>query len=139
MTIGDLARRDVVTARRSETVQDVATKMRDQNVGSVVVTDAGHAVGIVTDRDVVVTVVGANLDPMEMTAGDVMTEDPAMAHVEDGVLEVTKAMRDNAVRRMPVVDDGRLAGIVTLDDLSRLFVDELDNLMVVVEAESPPY
>jgi len=75
-----------------------------------------------------------------VTAADVMTADPATIPGEAGVFELTDAMRSAGVRRMPVVDDGGdLAGIVTLDDLNRLLVDELTNLADVVESESPPY
>lgn len=140
MTVADIARDDVVTTRPDTAIADVAATMDDQNVGCVVVTEDGRPTGVVTDRDVAVRVVGGTEETADVTAADVMTTDPATIPGEAGVFELTDAMRSAGVRRMPVVDDGGdLAGIVTLDDLNRLLVDELTNLADVVESESPPY
>lgn len=140
MTVNDIAREDVVQTTPDAVITDVAETMREENVGCVVVTEDGRPTGIVTDRDVTVRVVAEREDPERVTASDVMTADPATIPRDAGVFELTEALDAATVRRMPVVDDdGDLAGIVTLDDLTRLLVDELDHLTGVVEAESPPY
>jgi CBS domain-containing protein len=140
MTVRDIARDEVVTTQPSASVADVAATMRDENVGCIVVTEDGRPTGVVTDRDVALRVVADGESPDSMTASDVMTADPATIPTDAGVFELTEAMSSAAVRRMPVVDDERnLAGIVTLDDLNRLLVDEMGELTDVVEAESPPY
>lgn len=140
MPVSDLAREEVVTARRNTPVADLAKAERDENVGSVVIEDEGRPVGIVTDRDLAVRVLAEELDPATTTAEDVMTEDLCTAATDDGVFELIDSMCENGVRRIPVVDDeGQLAGIITHDDLSRLLADEYRNLAGVVEAESPPY
>ncbi|WP_255150223.1 CBS domain-containing protein [Halorarius halobius] len=140
MPVSDVARTDVVTASRAQTAGNLATVMSEEEVGSVVITDERKPVGIVTDRDLVVEVLEPRRDPKTTTAGDVMTESPATVTATEGVFEATRAMHDNTVRRMPVVDDeGNVAGIVTLDDLLVLLTDELDNLASVIESESPPY
>ncbi|WP_128478692.1 CBS domain-containing protein [Halorussus pelagicus] len=138
MTVEDIARDDVVTTRANASIADVAVTMREENVGSVVVTEDDQPTGIVTDRDVALQVVAD--DKSDLTAADVMTTDPATIPGRAGVFELTDAMRSAEVRRMPVVDDdGNLAGIVALDDLNRLLVNELDNLADVIESESPSY
>ncbi|WP_135827144.1 CBS domain-containing protein [Halorussus ruber] len=140
MTVQDIARDEVVTTQPSASIADVAATMREENVGCVVVAEDGRPTGVVTDRDVALRIVADGESPEEMTAGDVMTGDPATIPTDAGVFELTEAMSAAAVRRMPVVDDGgSLAGIVTLDDLNRLLVDEMGELADVVEAESPPY
>lgn len=139
MTIRTLARSDVVTATEETTAMDLAATMHDRNVGSVVVEDGGRPVGIVTDRDLAMDVLRTGGDPRTTTAADVMTPDPVTASVDDGVFEVTAAMSEAAVRRMPVVDGDQLVGLLALDDLLVLLSDELRNLAGVVEAESPPY
>lgn len=139
MTVSELMRADVVTAAPETPVSDIATEMRDSNVGSVVVVDEAAPVGVVTDRDVAVRVAAERLDAGDLTAADVMTEDPATVPVGTGIFEVSEAMNDAGVRRMPVVDDGELVGIVTMDDMNVLLVGELDNLTDVVSGESPPY
>jgi CBS domain-containing protein len=139
MTVADLMRTEVVVAPPELPVTDVARELRDQDVGSAVVVEDDHPIGMVTDRDIAVRIAADNLDPEQMTARDVMTQDPVTVDADAGVMEVCSAMADAGVRRMPVLKANELAGIVTLDDLTRLLVDELDALTDVVEAESPPY
>lgn len=139
MTVADLMREDVVTASRETPINEVATAMREETVGSVVIVEDDVPVGLVTDRDVAVRIAADRLDAGEMPAENVMTEDPVTVDVDTGVFELCATMGEEGVRRMPVVDDGYLAGIVTLDDLSVLLTDELGNLAGVIEAESPPY
>jgi CBS domain-containing protein len=78
------------------------------------------------------------LDPTDTTAHDVTTGEPITAPVEAGLLALTATVRDEGVRRMPVVDGDDLAGTVTMDDLYRLLVDELGNPSELVVKESPP-
>jgi CBS domain-containing protein len=139
MTIADIMREDVVTTSPETPVNEVATTMRDETVGSVVVVEDGAPTGLVTDRDIAVRIAADALDATEMTARDMMTEDPETVDVDTGVLELCNAMHDAGVRRMPVVDGGDLAGIVTLDDLTVLLSGELEQLAGVIQSESPPY
>ncbi len=114
--------------------------MKEEEVGSVVIEADGKPVGIVTDRDLTLEVLEPRRDPTETTAEEVMTETPTTVNSDDGVLDATATMYEKGVRRLPVVDsDGALTGIVTLDDLLVLLTDELDDLVGVIEAESPPY
>lgn len=140
MPVSDVAREDVITATNDQSAGNLATVMREEAVGCVVIVDDDKPVGIVTDRDLVMEVLEPRHDPTEVTAGDVMTETPATLRLDHGVFEATEAMADASVRRMPVVDgNGDLAGIVALDDFVVLLARELDNLAGVIEAESPPY
>jgi len=139
MPVRDIARREVVTAKPDTPIAAVASELRDLKVGSVVIEEAGAPVGIVTDRDIAVRVVAAERDPAETTAADVMTEDPVTVDSDAGVFAVIDAMLDNAVRRIPIVDDGRIDGILTHDDLTRLLAEESRELAAVVESESPAY
>ena len=139
MTVRDLMRENVVTASRETPVKELATAMRDENVGSVVVVDDGAPVGLVTDRDITVRIAAGRLDVDEMTAESTMTENPVTVDVDTGIFELCNRMDEEGVRRMPVVDGGDLAGIVTLDDLTVLLSGELEKLAGVVEGESPPY
>jgi len=140
MPVEDIARRDVMTVRRDHSAGNLATVMKEEGVGSVIVESGGAPVGIVTDRDLVVAVLEPRRDPAEVTAGDVMTETLVTASLDEGIFSAIETMGDHAVRRLPVVDDdGDVAGIVTLDDFSVLLAEELDNLADIVEAESPPY
>lgn len=140
MTIQSLARTDVVTVGPDTPITAAAAMMGEKRVGSVVVIDEKHRViGVLTDRDIAVDVVGAARDPSELSAGDAMTDEPFTLDAEVGVFQAIHAMRDAGVRRAPVVADDKLTGIVTLDDLLVLLAGEFDDLAAIVKAESPPY
>ena len=129
-----------MTAQRDQSAGNLATVMKEENVGSVIIEEDDRPVGIVTDRDLVVEVLEPRADPTTVTAADVMTETPVTVDTDAGVFEAIRQMHEHSVRRMPVTGtDGGLAGIVTLDDLLVLLSDELDNLAGVIETESPPY
>jgi CBS domain-containing protein len=108
----------VVTANLSDSVLSVAKLMRDQAVGSVVITDgSGAPCAMVTDRDLAVRALAAESDPEsaieECTSRPLVTGEPEM-----DLKEAAALMVQHRVRRLPVVDDDRLEGIVTLDDIA---------------------
>ena len=140
MPVIDVARTGVMTAHRDQSAGNLATVMKEENVGSVIVEEEGRPVGIVTDRDLVLEVLEPRADPSAVTAAEIMTESPVTVAEDDGLFEAMTTMHEHAVRRLPVVNaDGDVAGIVTLDDLFVMLADELDSLTGVIEAESPPY
>lgn len=140
MPVRNLARSDVVTAPVDASIRDLAATMRDERVGSVVVTEADAPVGIVTDRDLAVRVLAADADPSELAAADVMSPDLHTIGPGDGFYQATEMMRRYGVRRLPVVDDDRnLRGIITADDLNELLADEHQEMAGVIRAQRPPY
>lgn len=140
MTLSDLIIEGVETAGPDATVEALSMRLAEAGVGSIVIEEEMTPVGIVTDRDVAVRVDARDRDASDVRAADIMSPDPVTVPVDAGLLDVTQAMRDHAVRRIPVVDDsGRLVGIITLDDVTVLLAAELSNLGEVVQAESPPY
>jgi CBS domain-containing protein len=133
MTIGELCNREVASATRATSVREAAQMMRSHHVGDLVVVEMRegerYPVGIVTDRDIVVSVVAAAVDADALTVGEVMGPGLAAVRESDGVLECVRFMRRKGVRRLPVVDAaGRLAGIVSADDLLALMATELSAL-----------
>lgn len=133
MTIGAIRTREVVTARRDTTVAEAARLMRSGHVGDVVIVEErdGREVpcGIVTDRDVVVSVVAKGLDAETVSVGEIMAPELATGHERDGVARTIDLMREKGVRRLPVVDShGSLAGIVSLDDLFAFLAMEMASL-----------
>jgi CBS domain-containing protein len=119
MKTGDVCKRDVVTALADATLSDIAKQMRSRHVGSVVIVDTSRKpIGIITDRDIVVEVVAAGLDPKTLAVGEAMTRHPTLALESDDASWSLKVMRDRGVRRLPVMNEaGELSGIVALDDL----------------------
>lgn len=140
MAIADLIIEGVETAGPSTTVEALAMRLEEANIGSIVVEEEMKPVGIVTDRDIAVRVDARNERASDVTAADVMTPDPVTVREDSGLLDVTRTMRGHAVRRMPIVnEDGTLVGIITLDDVMALLTTELADLRSVIQAESPMY
>ncbi len=110
----------------------VAQLMRKHHIGALVVVDADektHAIGIVTDRDLVLELMAEGLDPAIFTAGDIMSIDLVTATPEMDALEAVQLMKTHRLRRLVINDDeGRLVGIVTMEDVLELLASELANL-----------
>lgn len=139
MPIEDLSRSDVITAEPETPVTDLAVTMDEENVGSIVITEDETPVGIVTDRDLTVRILGEEADPMEQTAEDVMSSDLSTVEGGAGFYEAAEVMADNGVRRLPVCEGETLVGIITVDDLNELLADEQQQFAEIVRAQRPEY
>jgi CBS domain-containing protein len=141
MPVSSVARQqsELVTVSPDAPVQEVADLMHREGVGSIIVVRENEPVGIVTDRDLALDIIPEGRDFAGMTARDVMARDPVTVNANEGVLEACRLMRERSIRRLPVVEDGELVGIVTLDDLIVLLDDEMSDLSEVIRAESPPW
>jgi len=139
MPIEDLARSDAVTADPETSVAELAATMDEENVGSVVITNDETPVGIVTDRDLTVRVLGEQVDPTEQTAEDVMTTDLYTAEPGDGFYEAANLMADHGIRRLPICEGDTLVGIITADDMTELLADEQQHLGNIIRAQRPEY
>jgi len=140
MRVGDFCIRDVVQCTREASALEMSQLMREAHVGGVVVVDQPNgkkiAVGIVTDRDLVMEVMAKERDPAQVTAKDLMAKELVTVGEANDVYEAAELMRERGVRRTPVVDDqGGLVGIVTLDDLLKIISEQLALLARVVVRE----
>lgn len=141
-TAGEFCNRRVVVAKKGESILDVARRMRDEHVGSVVVVEHqanvdSVPVGILTDRDLVVRVL-ANTDRHvhSFRVGELMTQKPILAWEDEDLADVLKRMRSYGIRRIPVVDrDGILRGIVTLDDVLEFLQEQAAEMSVLLSRE----
>jgi CBS domain-containing protein len=91
--------------------------MRERNVGSVVVCEAGRPVGVITDRDLALAVLADNADP-DGIAGDHASQPLVAGDIEMDLGAAADLMIQHHIRRLPLLDDGELAGIVTIDDVA---------------------
>lgn len=133
MRIGEICTVQTIYCKRDETVQGAALLMRKFHVGDLVVVDQPDAeripVGIITDRDIVVSVIALGLDPASLLVGDIMSDDLMTSSVDDDVYETIERMRFRGIRRSPVVNAaGGLAGIVSVDDLLEFLAEEMGEL-----------
>jgi CBS domain-containing protein len=117
MLIRDVMTESVVTAEADSSVREVAELMRERNVGSVVLVADGALTGIVTDRDLAVSVVADDRNGADHAA-DHASAPVVTAAVAMDVRQAAELMISHGIRRLPVLDGARLRGIVTLDDLA---------------------
>jgi CBS domain-containing protein len=109
---------DPFTLPSSSSVFEAAKVMRDSNIGDVLVVDGGKLAGIVTDRDITVRVVAEGKDPKSTAIKEICTGDVVGVAPNDSVERAVRMMREKALRRLPVVEDGRPIGVVSIGDLA---------------------
>src|SRR5690606_24996100 len=115
---------------------EAAWAIENNNIGAVVVQQHGEVVGIVTDRDLTVRVLGRELNPRETRLADVMTRDVVTLPPDGSRMEAIQLMRTHGIRRIPLVDaSGGVAGVVTLDDLLADEAAPISELGAVVRAQ----
>jgi CBS domain-containing protein len=128
-----------VTILPTQTVQDAALKMRDQHVGAIVVMQDDRAVGIVTDRDIVLRGVVDGRDPKSTLIREIMSRDLKVVRVDEKIDDALTSIHTAGVRRVPIVDTkGKPVGMVTLDDLVVLMAGELSVAAGAVRANRGP-
>lgn len=133
MRIGGIATLEAVHCKREASVLEAALLMRQHHVGDLVVVDevGGELmpVGILTDRDIVVSLVAEGLDAKSIEVGDIMSTELLSASEDADVHETIERMRFKGVRRLPVINSsGVLAGVVSVDDLMEFLAEEMTEL-----------
>ncbi|GCD20124.1 CBS domain-containing protein YhcV [Cellulomonas algicola] len=116
-TVADVLSPSPITVETTATVREAAELMREHDVGDLVVVEQGRLVGIVTDRDLVVRVLavgGGSNDPV----GQVATGSPVVVGPDDDLVGAARLMATHAVRRLPVVCEGEVVGVLSLGDLA---------------------
>ncbi len=125
LRVGDIMTKKVIVVPLGKSMEDVAKLMKSNDVGSVIVVEdkAGkHAKGIITERDVVHKILAKKKDPYQINAQDVMSHPLRVVKPETTVEDAAKAMRENRIKRLPVVnDDNELIGIVSEGDIMKIF------------------
>jgi CBS domain-containing protein len=145
MTVSEVARSQVVTASPEETVADAVARMQEHAVGSVVlVDDADRPTGIVTDRVIALAVTSDTTDEGDGSLAsrplaDLPVESVEPVDADSGIYDLLEHMADSGARRVPVVEDGALVGIVSLSDLVVLLGMELQHVANVIRTSSPAY
>lgn len=140
MLLKDLCTPDVVSCTADNSALHAARLMRQYHVGDVVVVEGADAdaspVGVVTDRDIVVEVLGRELDPARVTLRQIMRAPAMIASTSEDVAQAVERMKAHGVRRIPVVDEhSKLAGILSLDDLLKRLAADAAILTDIVARE----
>jgi CBS domain-containing protein len=134
-TVREIMTQNPVTLPRSASISEAAKRMRDDDIGDVIVMDDGDMCGLVTDRDIVVRAVAEGADPQFTKVDEICTHNLVTVAPDDSLQQTAQLMRERAVRRVPVVEGGRPVGIVSLGDLA-IELDERSGLADISAAES---
>ena len=117
MKVSEVMTRNPRTCQPNSTIQDAATIMRDEDTGAVPVVEGGRVIGMVTDRDIVVRCIadggGPDRQLREICSGDVVSVEPDMT-----ATEASELMAEHQIRRLPVIENDKLVGIVSLGDIA---------------------
>ncbi len=119
MKVNQLMNKTLVTIPISATIHEAAVKMKEMNVGSVLIVDKGGKLeGIVTDRDIALSVAASAKDPHKVCAYDIMTDEPITIRSDADLDAALRMMSTGNVRRLPVCENGKLVGILTSADIA---------------------
>jgi predicted transcriptional regulator len=139
MKVGEMCQRNAITVLANDEIVTAARLMREKHVGFLVVVESAAQegavvpVGVITDRDIVVSTIALGVNPKTVCVGDVMTRKPTVALAEDSIGDAICQMRHAGVRRLPIVGDyGHLVGVLSLDDVLTNRADELDAATTVI-------
>lgn len=134
-TVGEFMTTRLVTLDGGDTLTAAARVMRDSAIGDVIVTNGESVIGIVTDRDITVRGVAEEMDPSTATLNQILTQDVITVTQYDDAVAAADLMRTYGVRRLPVVEEGRLIGLVSLGDLA--VEREPQSVLADISADEP--
>lgn len=139
MLLKEICTPDVVCCAPEDTALGIARLMRERHVGDVIVVEDDEdqtPVGVVTDRDIVIEVLGRERDPAKVCAREIMRKPVVIARTTEDAAQAIERMKAHGVRRIPVMDEQRkLAGIVCLDDLLKQVAAEAGALVDIISRE----
>ncbi|MBE1484598.1 CBS domain-containing protein [Plantactinospora soyae] len=134
-TVGEFMTTRLVTMDGGDTLTAAARVMRDSAIGDVIVTNGDSVIGIVTDRDITVRGVAEEMDASNATLNQILTQDVVTVTQYDDAVAAADLMRTYGVRRLPVVEDGKLIGLVSLGDLA--VEREPQSVLADISADEP--
>jgi CBS domain-containing protein len=136
-TVREVMTAEPLTMDAGDTLVAAAQQMRDAGVGDVIVTLDDQVLGIVTDRDITVRGIAEELPPNTATLDQIVTRGIVGVAADEDVTTATDLMREYSVRRLPVIEDGRLIGIVSIGDLALVIEDDTEAVLADISADEP--
>jgi CBS domain-containing protein len=135
MRARELMVKNVITLEKDVSVRDAARMMNENGIGCLVAVDNGEIIGILTERDLLRRVLETCKNPKETKVSEIMTRNVIVGDPDMQLVEATRLMFENKVKKLPIVEGDRLVGLITLTDIARAtHVDE--KTMNLVEALS---
>lgn len=134
ITVEDVMTRDLITVPPTTTIDKVAVLMKEHNIGSVIIIDdKGNPVGIVTERDLVVKVLANNLNSSDVQVKSIMSSPVISVNVKTSLVDAVKLMARRNIRRLLVMDKGKLVGIITARDILSVAPEVIEILIETVK------
>ncbi|MGP1354807.1 MAG: CBS domain-containing protein [Parasphingopyxis sp.] len=139
MKVKDVMHDGVAWVEPDTLLSKVAVTMRDEDVGSIPVGEDDRLVGMVTDRDIAIRALADGKDPLQLTAGDVMTDEIFYCTADEEVEDAVRIMENNEIRRLPVIDHNkRMVGMLSMGDVAARAPASLSSEMLkAVSAHHP--
>ncbi|WP_433446891.1 CBS domain-containing protein [Streptomyces sp. CA-142005] len=116
--VRDIMTSQLVTVEPQTSVTTVAQRMRDENIGAVLVTEGDELRGLVSDRDLVVRALAEGGDPEQKTVASACSDDLVIVTPDEDLDHAVELMREHSIRRLPVVEEGHPVGIISLGDMA---------------------
>ena len=117
--VNQVMSKNILTAEKSTSLQDAAQEMKRLGVGCVIVTKESKPIGIITERDFV-TKVAADGRPLFTEISEVMSAPLITIEPEETIWEASEIMKEKLIHKLPVIDDGRIVGVITTSDIVRI-------------------
>ena len=134
MLVRQIMQKDLVTILPTSTVLDAVVKMKEYHVGSVLVVEEGWKLkGILTDRDIAMTIAADSQDPRTISSCDVMTANPITINSDEDVESALRVMNRAHIRRLPVTENGKLVGLLSSADLAAEMKEEFSQFIGLEE------
>lgn len=135
MFVRQCMEKDLVTCSPDSSLQEISRKMKDHNVGSILVIDQGSQLqGILTDRDMALFIGKNSRDIATAHASDVMNTSPVTVDSGEDVESAIRKMSESHIKRLPVMEGGKVTGVVSFSDVAKYLREEFDQLIGIEDS-----
>ncbi len=137
--VKDIMVSPVVTIEENKTAKEAGERMKKTRRGALIVTRKGKPIGIVTDSDLVRKVVARDLKASSIKVKDIMSKPLVTVRPKEDILEATRKMKKSNIKRLPVVEKGKLVGVISLTDIAKTSPEMLDLLEYRIKMKETPF
>ena len=129
MNVKEVMTKDLITLEPDASILDAAQLMKKFNVGTILITQNDKVTGILTDRDIVLRLIAENIDCQDAKLKDFMSQSPVSVSSNEDIKFVADMMAEHQIKRLPITENNKLVGIVTLGDLSMVAPEQAQEVL----------
>lgn len=138
VTVKEIMSKPAYTIEASKTAKDAGSEMGKNRRGFLIVTKSGKPIGVVSDSDLLSKVVAKNILPQKIKISEIMTTPLVTIQASEEITSATRKMKHNNIHRLPVMDSGKLVGVISLTDIARTSPEMLDLLEYRLKMKETP-